>query len=286
MRTDITADLLCPVCGEDLRLDRREDGRPAGLRCQEGHRFDAARQGHVNLLTGRGSKHLEDTKFMVASRERWLQRGHYAPIADALAGAVTRHLDHASQDAVTVVDTGAGTGYYTRAVLDALETPATAVELDLSKAAAQRAARDPRVLSLVWDTWRDWPLAAGSCDVLLDVFAPRNVTEFARVLRPGAVAVVAVPRPHHLQQLRDSGLLGIDGRKEERLAASLRDDFVEVGAQDVEQTLALTPDEAADLVHMGPAGHHSSWERIRDGLARNPVASVDLAVRVHAYRRL
>ncbi|MGO1319092.1 MAG: putative RNA methyltransferase [Galactobacter sp.] len=285
-------ELICPVCAGVLTLLRREDGRPAALTCEDGHRYDAARQGHLNLLTGRGSKHVEDTKDMVASRTRWLEAGHYSPIADALGRTVARHGRPApsAMGELQIVDTGAGTGYYTQQLLDYLSGPdvnvrGTAVDLDLSKAGAQRAARDPRVLSLVWDTWKDWPLAASSADVLLDVFAPRNLAEFARVLRPGGLAVVVVPRPQHLQQLRTSGLLGIDEHKEERLASAFAADFDEIGTDDVESSIELSASSAADLIHMGPAGHHQTWEAIHAGLLREPVPSVDLAVRVHAYRR-
>lgn len=292
MTTDPMADspLLCPVCGEELILQRRTDGRPGGLGCTSGHRFDAARQGHVNLLTGRPSPHVEDTRQMVASRESWLGAGHYAPLAHALANAAVAHAPH-PQHGLRLVDTGAGTGYYTSAVLDALAErpctgPASGITMDLSRAAAQRAARDPRVLSLVWDTWSPWPLAADSTDVLLDVFAPRNLTEFARVLRPGGLALVAVPLPGHLEQIRSAGLLGMDQDKERRLAEGFSADFEEVDTADVAAEIPLTPDSGADLVHMGPAGHHSDRDEILRRLQEHPVPTVSLEVRVHAYRRL
>jgi 23S rRNA (guanine745-N1)-methyltransferase len=52
------------------------------------------------------------------------------------------------------VDAGAGTGYYLREVLNALEA-ASGVALDASRSAAQRAARaHPRVGAVVCDIWR------------------------------------------------------------------------------------------------------------------------------------
>ncbi|MDR2255775.1 MAG: SAM-dependent methyltransferase [Arthrobacter sp.] len=278
--------LRCPQCSEPARLERRPNGRPAALLCHEGHRYDAAKQGHINLLTGRPSKFLEDTPAMIASREAWLETGAYAPLALALGELALRHT--AATDPL-VVDTGAGTGWYTRRVLDALtdagRTP-HAVDLDLSRAGAQRAARDPRVLSLVWDTWRPWPLTTGSASLLLDVFAPRNAAEFARVLRPGGVALVAVPLPGHLAQLRDdAGLLGIDEAKEERLAATLAADFDELETLDVDEWMHLTPQAAALVAHMGPAGHHRGLEQILEQLGRAGDRDVRLSVRVHAYRR-
>jgi len=292
-----TPALLCPVCGESLDLARRQDGRPASLSCPRGHRYDAARQGHVNLVTGRPSRHREDTPDMVASRESWLAAGHYAPVADALARAVLQHAP-ATGRPLRVIDTGAGTGYYTRAVLDALAAPgrengaaATAIDLDLSRAAAQRAAADPRVLSLVWDTWQPWPVPARSAEVLLNVFAPRNAEEFSRVLTAGGLAVVVTPAPQHLAQLRqDAGLLGIDEHKEERLAAVFAGDFEPLDVTNVTAQLHLDPESAADLAHMGPAGHHRTRDEILAGLRSDasgePSREATLHVRVHSFRRL
>lgn len=278
-------DLLCPVCGLTPRVQRHDSGRPAALVCPAGHRYDAARQGHVNLLTGRGSRHREDTPEMVASREAWLGSGHYAPIASAVADAV---VELAPPGPLLLADTGAGTGYYTSAVLTRLheaQRPARAVTMDLSRAAAQRAAADPRVLSLVWDTWSPWPLAARSVQVLLDVFAPRNAAEFRRVVAPGGVAVVVVPAEDHLAALReDAGLLGVDEHKQERLSAVFDDGFRALGVTDVAASMLLTRQEAADLAHMGPAGHHHSRDEILAGLP-DATRSVDLHVTVHAYRR-
>jgi len=280
--------LLCPACSEDLLVERRADARVAGLSCPAGHRFDAARQGHVNLLTGRASKFREDTPAMVASRERWLASGGYAALGEALAAAAVRHVRPRAEP-LTVVDTGSGTGWYTRRVLDGLEGAghrARAVDMDLSRAGAQRAARDPRVLSLVWDTWRAWPLRGACADVLLDVFAPRNEPEFARVLSPGGVALVAVPLPGHLSELADeAGLLGIDRHKEERLAAIFGPGWEELPPSEVHARLSLAPEDAADLAHMGPAGHHRDREEILAGLRPGGVRSVGAHVRLHAYRR-
>src|SRR5690625_1729337 len=76
--------LRCPVCGE--RLTRAE--RAVG--CRAGHRYDLARQGYLTLLGGRAPAGPGDTADMVAAREAFLERGHYRPIATALAEAVSQ----------------------------------------------------------------------------------------------------------------------------------------------------------------------------------------------------
>ncbi|MEE1621196.1 putative RNA methyltransferase [Zafaria sp. J156] len=113
-------ELLCPLCARPL-ASTGAAGR--SLACGGGHRFDAAKQGYVNLLTGRGTGFTEDTADMVAARAGFLAAGHYAPLARALAGEALRAAGRLDPErAVRVLDAGAGTGYYLGAVLSALRS--------------------------------------------------------------------------------------------------------------------------------------------------------------------
>src|ERR1035437_2058927 len=71
--------LLCPCCNEALLPDGR------GLRCAQGHAFDRAREGYVNLLRTRDTG---DAKVMLQARRQFLDQGHYAPLAEALSQTV------------------------------------------------------------------------------------------------------------------------------------------------------------------------------------------------------
>ncbi|MGW0807272.1 putative RNA methyltransferase [Nonomuraea sp. NPDC002799] len=82
MLADIAEYLICPVCGTDVRLDER------ALRCARGHTFDVAKQGYVSLLTGSKAPGTADSAEMVAARAAFLDAGHYAPLADAVARTV------------------------------------------------------------------------------------------------------------------------------------------------------------------------------------------------------
>ncbi|WP_146615456.1 putative RNA methyltransferase [Nonomuraea aridisoli] len=82
MLADIVEFLICPVCRADLRLEA------AALRCGNGHAFDVARQGYVSLLVGSRPPGTADNAAMVAARAAFLDRGHYAPLAHAVAEAV------------------------------------------------------------------------------------------------------------------------------------------------------------------------------------------------------
>src|SRR5680860_194779 len=188
--------LRCPHCGASLS--------PAGsaLTCARGHSYDVARQGYVSLPPPRRVMPPGDSAAMVAARAAFLGREHYAPIAAAVTAAAceARALD-GDAGAACVVELGAGTGHHLARLLD--EFPATwGVALDASRPALRRAARaHPRVAAVACDAWGDLPVADDAADVVLNVFAPRNGAEIARVLAPAGALIVVTPAAEHLYEL-------------------------------------------------------------------------------------
>ncbi|GMA39671.1 ubiquinone biosynthesis protein [Mobilicoccus caccae] len=250
------------------------------LRCSAGHSFDIARQGYVNLLS-RPAGAAADDAAMVAARADVLDSGTYTPISRALVAMAT---SLALPDGV-VVDVGAGTGHYTAAVLDALRKR-HGVALDLSAHAARRAARaHPRLASMVADVWAGLPVRDGAAALVLDVFAPRNAEEFARVLAPGGHVVVVTPAPDHLTELVTAlGLPRVDPHKAERLAQTFTG-FVPGPVHSVRRTLTVDAATAALLARMGPGAHHVTPERLEDLAGGTDPVEVTLAVDVAAFRR-
>ena len=237
--------LVCPVCGEPLLLagpvaptssaDSPGGGivtpaaRDAGsVRCERGHSFDLAREGYLNLLR---SKRTGDSKEMLLARRDFLERGHYQPLAEALADTVAAFLGEragAGDCPLRVLDAGCGEGYY----LDRLGRRLSAapglaetllIGLDSAKEAIRLSAKrlwDAALL--VADLKERLPIADASVDAILNVFAPRDLAELARVLVPGGLLLIAIPSPDHLVELRLAhGLLGIEEQKLERLLEAL-----------------------------------------------------------------
>jgi 23S rRNA (guanine745-N1)-methyltransferase len=229
--------LRCPHCSAGLAVHSR------ALRCPTGHSFDVARQGYVNLLGAGGG----DSTEMVAARSEFLAAGHYAPLASAIASAAA--------SPGLIVDAGTGPGYYLASVL---ASGGTGLGLDVSPAALRRAARAHSSLgAVVWDLWKPWPLASGSADVILNVFAPRNPAESARVLRPGGRLVVVTPAPSHLAELREQvEMLAVDDDKLARLDSSLAPLFTVSSRSDCTVPLVLPPADVRRVVHMGPNAYH------------------------------
>lgn len=252
--------LDCPVCGSPLE----PDAAVRTLTCASGHRYDAAKQGYFNLLTGAGTKFQADTAAMVQARTDFLAAGHYRPLAEELA----RLVASAAPGAGTVLDAGAGTGYYLGQVLPALPG-AAAVAMDISKYALRRAARAlPGTFALVWDVWRRLPLPDSSVDVILNVFAPRNAGEFRRVLAPGGVLAVVTPGPDHLQQIRAAaGMLDIGGEKEERVTAALGPEFSPVQTVHCSYEMQLAAPDLCNVALMGPSARHLDPQALAETVA-------------------
>jgi 23S rRNA (guanine745-N1)-methyltransferase len=180
-----------------------------------------------------------------------------------------------------VLDLGAGTGWYLARVLDRFPGR-VGLALDLSKHALRRAARvHPRIGAVACDAWRGLPVRDGAAALVLSVFAPRNGPEIARVLAPGGALLVVTPTERHLGELVASlGLLTVDERKEERLAAQL-DPHLELERQvQSEWSLELGPEDVANAVAMGPSAHHVPVVETPGGGMR-----ATASVRISTYRR-
>lgn len=240
--------LACPHCGGGLT-------EYAGtLACDNGHSFDIARQGYVNLLPGGAQTGTADTPAMVTARAAFLARGYFSAIDDALADVVSQV---AAGVPGCMIDAGAGTGEHLAAVLDRLPGR-IGLALDLSKHAAQRAARaHVRIGAVVCDAWGTLPVRNRVAAVVTSVFAPRNAAEFARVLAPGGALVVVTPNLGHLAELVAAlGMVSVDPHKEERLEVSLGGYFRRAGVTLVERELLLGPADALAAAMMGPSAHH------------------------------
>lgn len=293
METPALNALLCPHCGLEFTVPQPGSH---SLACAGGHTFDVARQGYLNLLTGHGTKFVPDTSAMVAARDAFLEAGHYQPLADAIAERVGALLATA-EGAPLIVDAGTGTGWYLQQLLAALGVPhageagreVAAVGLDISKFALRRAARrNPQALNVVWDLWRELPLGAGSADVVLVVFAPRNAAEFARILKPDGSLVIVTPLPGHLAEIAQlAGMLGIQDGKEEALAASMAGHFAAEESTELHVPLELDAADVGNVALMGPAGHHLDGAVLSASLAALPATTrATAAFRISVFRPL
>ena len=272
--------LACPLDGAPLH---RHGG---ALRCAHGHSFDLASQGYVNLLPVQNKRSLDpgDSKLMVAARRRFLNAGHYAPIAAAVGRAV---LAGRPGDAPTAcLDAGCGEGYYLRQLATAADAAGQALALlglDISKWAVLAAAKQEKHATWVVGSNAALPVLPATLDCVLCLFGFPVYPEFARVLKPGGLLLQVDAGPDHLRELRE---IIYPTLKPARPAASTPPEgFAPAGTENLRFNVQLTGAEAiADLLAMTPHLYRASAEgRARAAALTEIALTVD--VRLQRFDR-
>lgn len=187
--------LLCTVrdCRQPLFREERR------LSCSNGHSFDVARSGYINLLQpqDRRSRTPGDTPEAVAARRRFLDRG----FADVLVQRIVEALPLAEND--TLLDAGCGEGHHLGAFRRAYGVDAHGV--DISVPAIEAAAKRYRGCTwVVANADRFLPYAGGSFTAVATITARLNPQEFRRVLAPHGKLLVVIPGADDLVELREA----------------------------------------------------------------------------------
>jgi len=181
-------------CGSDLL---RESARYV---CANGHSFDVARAGYLNLLQvqDRRSSVPGDSAEAVAARRRLLDGGFGKPLLDALFDAVA---EIAPPEGSAVLDVGCGDGTFLAAIAERFELAGCGV--DISTPAVESAAKRHKALRwVVANADIGLPFADGSFRVVTTIAGRRPVDEFRRVLAAGGRLVAAIPAEDDLRELR------------------------------------------------------------------------------------
>ncbi len=279
MLSDVSQALACPICAGGLDIGDRV------VRCRQGHSFDVAREGYVNLTAGGRGASTADTPAMVAARREFLASGHFQPITRMIIDTVRDDLDETTSG--VFVDAAGGTGAYLRSLLDAFPQRAGVV-VDASKHAARLAARShARAAAVVSDVWGTLPLKDESAALVTSIFGPRNAEQFARVLHPAGRLLVVTPNDSHLQELVvPLGLLEVDPLKRERLTRKLAPLFVPSCERSVDYAAVLTRAQVVCVALMGPSAAHVDRSDIESRAAGlSDLTSVTVSVNVTTFRR-
>lgn len=198
--------LQCPVCRQPLLPT------PTGYQCAARHSFDAARQGYVNLLLAhkKHSKEPGDAPEMISSRRRFLDLGYYRGVSEAIneaVGGVLLEREYGRN--YTILDAGCGEGFYLQRLKEALAHGPTAhlpVDyhgVDVARFAVRQATQRDRAIAWFVASINDLPFGDRSLDLVLNIFSPANIPEFARIIKENGMLLFVSPGPKHLNGLRE-----------------------------------------------------------------------------------
>lgn len=266
------ASLCCPLDGQPLQQQANS------WRCTQGHSFDTASQGYVNLLPVQKKRTLDpgDSKEMVGARRRFLASGVYAPLAQQLAACI-QEAD--LPPSATCLDAGCGEGYYLRYCQAHLSSRSLRwVGLDISKWAVLAAAKKNGDMRWLVGSNANLPLLPSTVDYALCMFGFPVYEEFARVLKPEGTLLMVEAGPEHLRELREIIYPELKGKSDQW---QVPDGFVLQQRQRLQCQVTLnSPELIADLLLMTPHLYRASAA----GLARaqgltHLVVSVDVEFR-------
>jgi len=188
----------CPVCKGPLSFDAKV------ATCHQSHHFDRAKQGYYNLLLSnrKQSSNPGDSKEMIKARSAFLAQDYFLPLAESLSN----HLNDL-KGPVNILDCGCGDGYYSHHLMNALtshEPGGSVSSIDISKDALRLAAKQyPGVRYAVASNF-DLPVMDRQATLIIQVFAPADASEIARVMSDTGELWVVSPGPQHLWELRRS----------------------------------------------------------------------------------
>lgn len=221
--------LICPNCGAPLL----EQGRT--FRCDNGHSFDRAKEGYVNLTIGsRSGESRGDSRASARSRHEFLDKGYFGSLKTSIAGKMQG----------TVLDICCGEGYYD-------DYAGELYGFDLSKEMIRLASRRHKEANYHYfvANLASIPVADGSIDTGIHLFAPFHDREFARVLAADGVLYSVIPGAEHLYEMKqivydtpylndekapESRLLKLTGR--EKITEKVR-----MGGEDLRTCFSMTP---------------------------------------------
>lgn len=184
--------LICPVCKECLDKEDRS------FRCVNGHCFDMAKEGYVNLLAGRhkSGSLIGDNKDMAKARRDFLERGYYDFLAEKIAQLISQKKNNEA-----VIDISCGEGYYTNLI--SKRSGADVKGFDISKEMIKLAAKKYRDNFFFVANIASIPADDGSVDVGYQICAPFNENEFSRILKDDGIMISVVPGKRHLWELKE-----------------------------------------------------------------------------------
>ncbi len=183
----------CPKCKKELSAVGRS------FRCADGHAFDTARQGYVNLLSGSNKIKHGDDELMLHSRRRFLNEGFYGIFAEKLCELVSAYT-RCEND--VILDCGCGEGYYTGKMRQSLPNNPIA-GFDVAKKAVSLAAGRYKNIYFAVASSRDIPLPSNFVKILTNIFSPMEPSEFHRILTDDGILIYAVPGKRHLWGLKE-----------------------------------------------------------------------------------
>lgn len=203
------------------------------LQCENNHSFDISKEGYVNLLlSSKNGDNRGDSKESARARHALLQKGYYKCLRDAIMERCNG----------TVLDICCGEGYYD-------EYDGRLYGFDISKEMVRLASKSRKQHQYFVANLSNIPIADGSIDTAIHLFAPFNEKEFSRVIKDDGVIYSVIPGKNHLYEMKEI-IYDTPYKNDEKapktnelklVSTTKVTDKVEINGDDLRELFAMTP---------------------------------------------
>ena len=267
----------CPVCGNKMDIRDMES-----LICMDGHCFDIARRGYVNLLQNQWKSKYD--KNMFEARSAICRLGFFDPMIEQIGNII---MELTNTVKIKILDAGCGEGFHLAQVISYLQNKKTfdiqGLGIDISKEGIQMASRDyPNIIWCVADLAK-LPFMKNKFDVVLNILSPANYGEFRQILKQDGVLIKIVPGSSYLAELRSIFYDETDKQSysNEEVIELFKDNFKIRETQNLKYRVPLNKDSLNQLIEMTPLSWGASDEKIKhvldSGISK---VKVDLTIMV------
>ena len=269
----------CPLCRSPIDISA------SVIQCSNNHTFDRAKAGYVNLLPVqfKKSKSPGDDKNMVRARREFHQLNGYEPLKNTMITMLSRYFTE--DKTYRIYDAGCGEGSYLNALVEGITNNGVTVEgagSDIAKIAVELAAKAFKKHQFVVASSFDLPIATGSQDAIIQVFAPGCSKEYARVLTHEGILLTVDPAPLHLFELKS---LIYDNPEPHEVENETRAGFAHCGEERVNYRLDFDNDaQKIALIKMTPYYWRLSSERLTNIV--NALNYVTVDFRLQCWQRV
>ncbi|NLY92044.1 MAG: methyltransferase domain-containing protein [Firmicutes bacterium] len=253
----------CPVCEREMVVTRTNS-----VICRDGHNFDLAKQGYINLLLKQGKSEYDRKLF--AARKVISNSGFFDPMRHKISELIYETGAGEGWSTTGLLDAGCGEGSHLAQIISDLNEKGLpgllGVGIDLSKEGIRLAAKDyQNIIWCVADLTK-LPLQNGQFEVVLNILSPANYGEFKRVLKERGILIKVIPASNYLIELREILYRGTDRELyiNDSVIRLFAGSFQMIRQERINYKVLLKEENLEHLIKMTPLTWNASHQQLEE----------------------